>query len=158
MLLRHQRIHVSPLCALHRKWAACRPACQSAPTGAARAGSVPPCSSLSPPLPTRCCLPQRPMSNVIRAGLATGWWALMMTSFSSNMNSDLVKAYNIVLKVGGDAGGGLGADKGKSGSSHLRDGVRGLRVGSSACVRLPTAAALHARPHACSCWAASRSS
>lgn len=48
---------------------------------------------------------QRPMSNVIRAGLATGWWALMMTSFSSNMNSDLVKAYNIVLKARGGAGG-----------------------------------------------------
>jgi hypothetical protein len=42
---------------------------------------------------------RRPMANVIRAGLATGWWALMMTAFSSNMNSDLVTAYNIVLKL-----------------------------------------------------------
>ena len=88
----------------------CRPACQIAPAGAIRAGSVPPCSSLSPPLPTRGCLPQRPKSNVIRAGLATGWWALMMTSFSSDMNSDLVKAYNIVLRVGGREEG-LGAEK-----------------------------------------------
>lgn len=39
------------------------------------------------------------MANVIRAGLMCGWWALMMTTDSGEMNSSLKNAYNIVLKV-----------------------------------------------------------
>ena len=33
-----------------------------------------------PPLPGTAILLQYPMANVIRAALATGWWALMMTA------------------------------------------------------------------------------
>ncbi len=47
---------------------------------------------------------QRPMANVIRAGLTTGWWALMMTAWTGDMSSTLLKWYNIVLKESNDYG------------------------------------------------------
>ncbi len=50
-----------------------------------------------PPSPTP--RPQRPMANLIRAALTTGWWALMMTGFSSQMDGTLKTWYNNVLKV-----------------------------------------------------------
>ena len=58
------------------------------------------------------------MANVIRAALATGWWALMMTAFSSNLNGELLKAYDIVLKVRaavGWSGGGVQRGRGERG-------------------------------------------
>ncbi|EFN57637.1 hypothetical protein CHLNCDRAFT_57189 [Chlorella variabilis] len=42
---------------------------------------------------------RKPMANVIRAGLTTGWWALIMTALSGDMNDTLVTWYNNVLKV-----------------------------------------------------------
>lgn len=46
-----------------------------------------------------CYAVRRPMSNVIRAGLTTGWWALMMTSFADSLDNSLLRAYQIVLKL-----------------------------------------------------------
>ena len=53
----------------------------------------------APCQPHACCLLQRPMANVLRAAMTTGWWALMMTAFSSDLDSTLLKWYNNVLKV-----------------------------------------------------------
>ena len=36
---------------------------------------------------------------MLRAAMTTGWWALMMTAFSSDLDSTLLKWYNNVLKV-----------------------------------------------------------
>ncbi|KAL4448058.1 hypothetical protein ABPG75_005277 [Micractinium tetrahymenae] len=46
-----------------------------------------------------CYAVRRPMANLIRAALTTGWWALMMTGFSSQMDGTLRTWYNNVLKV-----------------------------------------------------------
>lgn len=61
------------------------------------------CASLwapNPPCPVAAA-PQRPMANLIRAALTTGWWALMMTGFSSQMDGTLKTWYNNVLKARG---------------------------------------------------------
>jgi hypothetical protein len=42
---------------------------------------------------------RRPMANVLRAGLVTLWWFLIMTAFAGDMNSTLKNWYENVLRV-----------------------------------------------------------
>ena len=42
---------------------------------------------------------RRPATHVLRAGLCTGWWALMMTVATGGMNSTLYKYYVNILKA-----------------------------------------------------------
>jgi hypothetical protein len=42
---------------------------------------------------------QRPLANVLRAGLALGWWALAMTAWSTSQDSGVKEAFQVVLKI-----------------------------------------------------------
>lgn len=42
---------------------------------------------------------RRPLRNVLRAVVALGWWALMMTVATENQNATVTNAYDIVLKL-----------------------------------------------------------
>lgn len=42
---------------------------------------------------------RKPLANVIRAAVALGWWALMMTVDNNTMNSSAKDAYTIILKL-----------------------------------------------------------
>ncbi|KAI3438435.1 hypothetical protein D9Q98_000866 [Chlorella vulgaris] len=44
---------------------------------------------------------RRPMANVLRAGLVTLWWFLIMTAFAGDMNSTLKNWYENVLRLWG---------------------------------------------------------
>jgi len=48
---------------------------------------------------TLCFILQRPLANVLRSALALGWWALVMTAWTTSQDSDIKQAFQIVLKI-----------------------------------------------------------
>jgi hypothetical protein len=46
-----------------------------------------------------CFILQRPLANVLRAALALGWWALMMTAWTTSQDSDIKEAFQVILKI-----------------------------------------------------------